>query len=36
MNDKNTLYAVFAAISAIFLHKMIHETRGTELEDMQG
>jgi|GEM_PF-3343904 len=29
-------YAVFAVISAIFVHKMVHETRGIELEDMQG
>jgi SP family sugar:H+ symporter-like MFS transporter len=30
------IYAVFAVISAIFVHRMVHETRGIELEDMQG
>jgi SP family sugar:H+ symporter-like MFS transporter len=30
------IYAVFAVISAVFVHKMVHETRGIELEDMQG
>jgi len=30
------IYAVFAIISAIFVHRMVHETRGIELEDMQG
>ena len=31
-----TGYAVFAAISFFFVRKMVHETRGRELEDMQG
>jgi len=30
------LYAIFAAISAVFVHKMVHETRGLELEEMEG
>jgi SP family sugar:H+ symporter-like MFS transporter len=30
------IYAVFAVISAIFVHKMVHETRGIELENMEG
>jgi SP family sugar:H+ symporter-like MFS transporter len=30
------LYAICAAISAIFVHMMVHETRGLELEEMQG
>lgn len=29
-------YALSAAISAIFVIKFVHETKGTELEDMQG
>ena len=29
-------YAVSAIISAIFVHKFVHETRGLELEEMQG
>lgn len=29
-------YAAFAAISFVFVRAMVHETRGTELEDMQG
>jgi SP family sugar:H+ symporter-like MFS transporter len=29
-------YAAFAAISFFFVRSMVHETRGTELEDMQG
>jgi len=29
-------YAISAAISAIFVIKFVHETKGTELEDMQG
>jgi len=29
-------YAVCAAISAVFVHKMVHETRGLELEEMEG
>jgi len=29
-------YAAFAAISFFFVRTMVHETRGTELEDMQG
>jgi len=31
-----TGYAVFAAISFFFVRKMVHETRGRELEDMVG
>ena len=30
------LYATFAAISAFFVHRMVHETRGLELEEMEG
>jgi sugar porter (SP) family MFS transporter len=30
------LYASFAAISAVFVHRMVHETRGLELEEMKG
>jgi SP family sugar:H+ symporter-like MFS transporter len=30
------LYAICAVISAIFVHKMVHETRGLELEEMKG
>ena len=30
------LYAAFAAISAFFVHRMVHETRGLELEEMEG
>jgi SP family sugar:H+ symporter-like MFS transporter len=29
-------YAVCAALSAVFVYKMVHETRGLELEEMQG
>jgi len=29
-------YAVSAVISAVFVHKMVHETRGLELEEMEG
>lgn len=29
-------YASFAALSFFFVRKMVHETRGVELEDMQG
>jgi SP family sugar:H+ symporter-like MFS transporter len=29
-------YALCAVISAVFVYKMVHETRGIELEDMQG
>jgi SP family sugar:H+ symporter-like MFS transporter len=29
-------YAVCAVISAVFVHKMVHETRGLELEEMEG
>ena len=29
-------YAVSAIISAFFVHKMVHETRGLELEEMEG
>jgi SP family sugar:H+ symporter-like MFS transporter len=29
-------YAAFAAISFVFVQRMVHETRGRELEDMQG
>ncbi|WP_439491088.1 sugar porter family MFS transporter [Blastomonas fulva] len=29
-------YALFAAISYLFVHKMVVETRGRELEDMEG
>jgi SP family sugar:H+ symporter-like MFS transporter len=29
-------YAAFAAISFVFVRAMVHETRGRELEDMQG
>ncbi|PXW77675.1 SP family sugar:H+ symporter-like MFS transporter [Blastomonas natatoria] len=29
-------YALFAALSFFFVRKMVHETRGVELEDMQG
>jgi SP family sugar:H+ symporter-like MFS transporter len=29
-------YAFCAVISAVFVYKMVHETRGIELEDMQG
>jgi SP family sugar:H+ symporter-like MFS transporter len=29
-------YAAFAAISFAFIRGMVHETRGRELEDMQG
>lgn len=31
-----TGYAIFAAISYFFVQKMVHETRGRELEDMVG
>ena len=31
-----TGYALFAAASFFFVRKMVHETRGRELEDMQG
>ena len=31
-----TGYALFAAISFVFVQKLVHETRGRELEDMQG
>jgi len=30
------LYAGCAVISAVFVHKMVHETRGLELEEMKG
>lgn len=30
------LYALFATLSVIFVAKMVHETKGLELEDMQG
>ena len=30
------LYAISAIISAFFVHKMVHETRGIELEEMKG
>ena len=30
------IYAVFAVISAVFVHRMVHETRGLELEEMEG
>jgi len=30
------LYAACAVISAVFVHKMVHETRGLELEEMKG
>ena len=30
------IYAAFACVSAIFVYKMVHETRGLELEDMIG
>lgn len=30
------LYAISAAISAVFVIKFVYETKGTELEDMQG
>ncbi len=30
------LYAICAVISAVFVHRMVHETRGLELEEMQG
>ncbi|MEL7488939.1 MAG: MFS transporter, partial [Pseudomonadota bacterium] len=30
------LYFVFAAISVLFVLRMVHETRGVELEDMEG
>jgi SP family sugar:H+ symporter-like MFS transporter len=29
-------YTVCAFISILFVYKMVHETRGTELEDMVG
>lgn len=29
-------YAVCAALSAVFVYRLVHETRGLELEDMQG
>ncbi len=29
-------YALFAAISFFFVRKMVHETKGRELEDMEG
>ncbi len=29
-------YALCAALSAVFVYKMVHETRGLELEEMQG
>ena len=31
-----SIYAVFAAISVLFVIKCVHETRGVELEDMKG
>ena len=30
------LYAFFALLSILFVVKMVHETRGVELEDMEG
>lgn len=30
------LYAAFAAISAVFVRRYVHETKGVELEDMKG
>jgi len=30
------LYAICAVISAVFVHKMVNETRGLELEEMKG
>ena len=30
------LYAISAVISAFFVHRMVHETRGIELEAMEG
>jgi len=30
------IYTVFAVLSLIFVVKMVHETNGVELEDMQG
>ena len=30
------LYAFFALLSIVFVMKMVHETRGVELEDMEG
>jgi SP family sugar:H+ symporter-like MFS transporter len=29
-------YTLCAALSVLFVIRMVHETRGTELEDMQG
>lgn len=29
------IYATFAVISAVFVHRMVHETRGMELEEME-
>jgi SP family sugar:H+ symporter-like MFS transporter len=29
-------YAISAVVSAFFVHKMVHETRGLELEEMEG
>jgi SP family sugar:H+ symporter-like MFS transporter len=31
-----SIYAAFALISVVFVLKMVHETKGIELEDMQG
>jgi SP family sugar:H+ symporter-like MFS transporter len=31
-----TIYAVFAVISIFFVIKYVHETKGKELEDMEG
>lgn len=30
------IYAAFAILSAVFVYKMVHETRGLELEEMSG
>ena len=30
------IYAVFAALSVLFVMRYVHETKGTELEDMTG
>jgi SP family sugar:H+ symporter-like MFS transporter len=30
------MYAAFAVLSAVFVYKMVHETRGLELEEMKG
>ena len=31
-----SIYAAAAALSIIFVFKFVHETKGVELEDMQG